>query len=216
MLQHALDKWNHQPGYLWNVHVAWSEDGWRSQKATEASLFNGNDIIEGPGPFKRLGSFAILNQYTPCFELFDAASKNPLSEGPRVIWSARVLLWLLPHYAAALRMDGEPLRLSVGLPTAHFQADYLGYLRSIGRRASIDPTIKDNKPLLIERILTSAMIIEGATYASTSGMEKLKDYIGTAQKCIQSLESRILHEVAIDLSFNDPDFLSLGSGIGLN
>ena len=212
MLYHGLDKWNAQPGALWNIRAEWDADAWARHLHIEGQIFNGARLLNQPGPFKRIGAFAAFNQYWPCFRLRDALSGEVLTPESMALWVPRVTLWLLPFYARSLIVAGIRFQLQVACPTAHFQTDLLCYLRSLYRVLDLHPAYKEEMGILTERIITLGLIIEAATYATTSGMEPLRNFTEGAGPCI-AVGNEELH---IDLVFNEPRYLDDAGGLGLN
>ena len=212
MLAHGLDKWNAQPGELWNIRAEWDADAWTRHLQMEGQIFNGTRLLNQPGPFKRIGAFAALNQYWPGFRLQHAGNGAPLSPEAMALWVPRVTLWLIPFYARSLIMAGAKFQLQVACPTAHFQADLLCYLRSLYHVLDRHPAYKHEMGILTERILTLGLIFEAATYATTSGMEPLCSFTEGAGPCLAAGND----ELHIDLVFNEPRFLDNAVGLGLN
>jgi len=216
LLMHGLEKWNHQPGGLWNIHCEWDAEAWQDLKVREAQIFDGRRCLANPGPFKRLGAFAVLNQYAPSFRLLDARSRQPLDADALALWVPRVTLWLQPFYGSSLAVAGRRLSVDVGCPTPHFQVDLIGYLRSVFRVLSRNPAFRSELGILTERIVTLGLIVEAAAYAVTGGMAVLKDFIMAAGNCLERCEAGFKDEQIVDLIFNDPHFLTDAIDIGVN
>lgn len=212
MLSHGLDKWNAQPGELWKIRAEWDACAWAKHLQVEGLIFNGTRLLTQPGPFKRIGSFAALNQYWPGFRLQHADNGVPLDAEAMALWVPRVTLWLVPFYARSLIMAGARFQLQVACPTAHFQADLLCYLRSLYHVLDRHPAFKEEMGILTERIITLGLILEAATYATTSGMEPLRSFTEGAGPCL-AVGNEELH---IDLVFNEPRYLDDAGGLGLN
>jgi len=216
LLAYGVDKWNHQPGELWGIKCEWDADAWRELKARESGIFDGIRTLAQPGPFKRLGAFAVLNQYRPSFQLRDRANNRPLDGKALALWVPRVTLWLQPFYGSGLTMNQRRLNLQLGCPTLHFQVDLIGYLRSVYGSLNGHPAFRDECDILTERILTMGLIIESAAYAVTSGMRALQDFVAGSGNCFERCDSRFMDEQLVDMIFNDPAFLANATDIGVN
>ncbi len=216
LLVHGVEKWNHQPGELWHIRCAWDAGAWQALKGREAQIFDGRRCLANPGPFKRLGAFAVLNQYAPCFQLWEARSGRPLDADALALWVPRVTLWLQPFYGSSLTVGGRRLSVDLGCPTPHFQVDLIGYLRSVFRILSRNPAFRGEQGILTERIIALGLIVEAAAYAVTSGMEALREFIMAAGNCLERCEAGFKEEQIVDLIFNDPKFLTDAIDIGVN
>jgi len=216
LLAHGLAKWNHQPGELWGIGSEWDAGAWTSLKTRETGIFDGKRSLAHPGPFKRLGAFAVLNQYQPSFRLWDRANGRPLDAQALALWVPRVTLWLLPFYGSGLTLNQRPLNLRFGCPTLHFQVDLIGYLRSLYTLVTDDPALRDECDVLTERIITMGLIIESSSYAVTSGMQALQDFVTGSGNCLERCDSRFVDEQVVDMIFNDPRFLADATDIGVN
>ncbi|MBX3748638.1 MAG: hypothetical protein KF897_00960 [Opitutaceae bacterium] len=216
LLAYGLDKWNHQPGGLWGIRCAWDAAAWAELKAREAQIFDGRRCLAQPGPFKRLGAFAVLNQYGPCFRLFECASGRPLDAQALALWVPRVTLWLQSFYGSGLTMNQGQFRLPLGCPTLHFQVDLIGYLRSVYGSLADDPACKAEDDVLTERIITMGLIIEAAAYAVAGGLKNVQGFVTGSGNCFERCDARFLDEQLIDIYFNAPKFLTDAVDIGVN
>lgn len=216
LLAHGLEKWNHQPGGLWGIGCTWDAGAWAELKAREVRIFDGTRCLAQPGPFKRLGAFAVLNQYRPSFRLFDHASGRPLDAKELALWVPRVTLWLQPFYGSALTMGQGRFRLPLGCPTPHFQVDLIGYLRSVYCSLADDPACKAEDDILTERIITMGLIIEAAAYAVAGGLKNLQEFVTGSGNCFERCDAQFLDEQLIDIFFNAPKFLADAVDIGVN
>ena len=216
LLAYGLAKWNAQPGAIWNILGEWDAGVWREQGSREVRIFDGDRSLKQPGPFKRLGAFAVLNQYWPSFRLRDSRNGQLLSPEAMALWAPRLTVWLLPFYGRGLAMNGNSLSLKVECPTPHFQADLIGHLRSLYRLLDQDPGLRDEWDLLTERILSMGLTIEAATYAATSGMAPLREFVTAPGNCFERCDSAFKDELTIDIIFNEPKFLTDATDIGVN
>lgn len=216
LLAHGLAKWNAQPGAIWNIRGEWNAAAWQELGSREGRIFDGHHALNHPGPFKRLGAFAVLNQYGPCFCLRDSRSGQLLSPEAMALWAPRLTLWLLPFYGSGLAMNGSSLSLKVECPTPHFQADLIGHLRSLFRLLDQDPGLREEWDLLTERVLSLGLTIEAATYAATSGMEPLRTFVTAPGNCFERCDPAFKDELMIDIIFNEPKFLADATDIGLD
>jgi len=216
LLTHGVEKWNHQPGGLWNIRCDWDAAAWRELKRREAQIFDGRRCLANPGPFKRLGAFVMLNQYAPSFRLSDARNGQPLDADALALWVPRVTLWLQPFYGGSLTIGDRRLCVDLACPTPHFQVDLIGYLRSVFRVLSRNPDFRSEVGILTERIVTLGLIVEAAAYAVTGGMQALQNFVMAAGNCLERCETDFKEEQIVDLIYNDPQFLTNAVDIGVN
>lgn len=211
-IEYGLEKWNAQPGAAFQVRVTLNNDQWAQYALRETTIFNGAWLLKQPGPFKRLASFAVGCQY---YDLFDITSTDGRSIST-VDWAPRIALWLLEFVAPSISVRGKPLRLTIASPTAHFQADLIGYLRSLRAILGKHPEHRSEMGLNTERIITVGLILEAATYASSAGIDCISEFLTAADSCVAGASGPTKKELAIDILFNDPEFLENATGIGLN
>lgn len=193
-------------GNAYGIHVSLCDNSIESlsERYREVAKLG---IPDRPGPFKQLAAFAVLSQE---FDLF-AYEAGPQQEPDlQIAWTPRLALWSLTGLSKALSLNGtsHPL-LNPVLPTAHFQAEFINHLRSFlyGR---LQAKAKPSSGLLLERILSTALTLEAASYA---GDCRDSDFTNNASECLEKIaESQIL---ADDIRFNDPTFLDIIGGIGL-
>jgi hypothetical protein len=207
-IRYGIEKWNNQPGQLWDITASLNEKGWHEFLAREAEIFNGEWLLKEPGPFKRLASLMIGCQY---FEVFNLVSTKGETVDP-TMWVPRLAVWLLPFLAPSLVVKGHKMELIVAAPTAHYQVDFVGYLRSVHAIVKESPDIRDELGLNTERIITVGLILEASTYASTAGVESLKEFLTTAENCVGNTDAPHKKELDIDLQFNSSKFLRLALG----
>ncbi len=163
-------------------------------------------LPDSPGPFKQLAAFAVLTQEV---RLFNFATRDS-TEDLDVVWNPRLTLWCLSAVATTLRLNGNHHAIVVPvLPTPHFQAEFINHLRSF-YNGRILCGVETSTDLLSERILATALILEASSYAKDCSDE---EFTRNAEDCLEKIaENPVLRG---DIQFNDPEFLNLAIGIGL-
>ena len=79
-----------------------------------------------------------------------------------------------------------------------------------------NPAFKLEHSILTERVMTTALIVEAAAYASMNGIEGVKRFVTSAGDCFGRSDPATKEEIFIDVMFNSPEFLENAMGVGLN
>lgn len=167
-----------------------------------------------PGPFKRLGAFAILSQAYQPFGISASVPERPLPPHADLIWPARLVVWTLPVFAASLELndDAGPSIGDVLLPTPHFQVEFIAYLRNMANGAK-ETKVAPDDGLLLERSTATGLMLEACAYIPHTIPHTDTSFYSKAASCLDSIAADEL--LRDDWKFNDPNFLDLAVGIGL-
>jgi len=202
-LSKALQQFNDIAGAAYGVSCVLEEGAVESLSLLYSNI---PGLPESPGPFKQLAAFSVLSQEVKLFRFEPSVEDAQLD----IRWNARISLWCLSSIALTLRLNGDyhPIIVPV-LPTPHFQAEFVNHLRSFfyGRLIC---EVETSVELLCERILSTALILEAASYAKNCTDQ---EFIKNAEDCLAKIAA---DQVLVDdIRFNDPNFLELAVGISL-
>lgn len=129
ILGFGLSQFNDICGAVYSVKASLNDENLKTASAAFERICT-LGFPENPGPFKRLGAFAILSQIWPFFtvtHVIEGRTESP--EELEIIWQPRIIVWILPIFAAALEISGqEPSISQLVLPTPHFQVEFIAYL----------------------------------------------------------------------------------------
>ena len=210
MLDVAIRRFNGVPGLAFSVDASLHEQNLRQCCDTFRRVSH-LGFPDDPGPFKRLGAFACFAQAMPLFNV-----KNAL--GPDIpdilaIWLPRLVVWTLPVFAAALEVDGEARCIDdFVLPTPHFQVEFIGYLRNMFK-GSEQTGQSPPDALLLERATATGLILEACAYMPINADRPNRSLYSKAATCLDAIAADEL--LVDDWRFNDPAFLELAVGIGV-
>ncbi len=206
LLKPITGKWNAGPGSLWDVPSEFNAENYANCCLLADKVWSSLPGL--PGPFKRLGAFAVLAQDFPPFSLADGTEEPD----PQALWRPRLAVWALPYFALAISINQEPAgRVRFHLPTPHFQLEFLALLRGMAYGAALAPSGPQtfDTTQLLERSLSVGLIIEGACYAGDQAREN--GLIGNSLRCLEGLDQ--LHRD--DLNFNNDEFLDRAASWGI-
>jgi hypothetical protein len=198
-LKRALESWNERVGAKWAYNAEWDSSAFTNYIALESAIFDGDLLGKTPGPFKMLAAFFLLYQLEPPYVLKQSNGASATLE-QTVTWMPRIAAWSYPYNYDVLYFNGSKLPFCPSFPTAHFFVDFIGYLRSLRKTYTINPSACISKNLLVERITTVALILEGATYSSLVALDTLRPFTELVSTCIE----QFTEEQRWDLYLNDP------------
>lgn len=213
LLAKSVQSFNDAPGSAYSIIASLNTEALEVACGVFDRL--AENLPESPGPFKRLAGLTILAQ---CHDLFlferEVRSGLPaLTAEDHIVWAPRIAIWAIGDFAEAIAVNGNPEFLrAFEMPTPHFQVEFIALLRNFAYGAKSVRCPED--ALLLERISSTALILEAAAYAT---QDRQGHYINTgaaAEACLLAVaEDPILRE---DVRFNDPNFLNMAVGIGLD
>jgi hypothetical protein len=132
-----------------------------------------------------------------------------------LIWGARLVVWALPAIAAVLETGIEDDGPGVGdvlLPTPHFQVEFIAYLRAMANGVSQLGFVPEDA-ILLERATATGLMLEACAYVPKSVPHSDASFYSKAASCLEAIaaDELMLH----DWKFNDPKFLDLAVGWGM-
>lgn len=213
LLATGLKRFNDITGQAYAIEVEIHEENLRSCCAAFDRIAK-IGFPEQPGPFKRLGAFAVLAQAYAPFLVKSNQLARVLPENADIVWGARLVVWTLPVFAASLELnnDNGPSIGDVLLPTPHFQVEFIAYLRAMAHgQAELKLTVDDH--LLLERSTATGLMLEACAYVPRRIAHTDTGFYSKAASCLEAIaDDELLRD---DWKFNDPGFLDMAVGIGL-
>lgn len=200
-LRKALDDWNSRVGTRWALQARWNPDDYANLLKLEELSFDGDLMSDRPGPFKLLGAFFLFYLIAPPYDLF-RHDNSPADEAQLEKWLPRVAMWSYRYNYAVVEFAGKPLALPPGFPTYHLFVDFMGYIRSIRRTFSHNPSSAFSKTNIVERISSLALVLEASTYGRQATTPLLSNFTKVADQCLKQLTP----EQQWDIDLNDPDY----------
>jgi len=205
----AATEFNNRPGYAYSVEACLNEDN-LEKCCTAFEAFRKLGFPSDPGPFKRLGSFAVISQIWSPFE-FTPTHKSAACDQLHLVWGPRLTVWALPFLSRAIEINGDgPCIEEFSLPTPHFQVEFITYLRNIAYGNTFGQASNE---LLLERSTATGLLIEACAYSGGNQCVSKQKLQERASGCLEDIQKDPL--LFDDLKFNDPEFWQLAMGMGI-
>lgn len=203
----ALKRFNDIPGSVFAVSATMDEGNLR-HCVDAFDRISKLGFPNDPGPFKRLGAFALLSQIWPPFSV---RGTIPTSAPTLIEWGPRLSVWALPVFASKMEIEGVGNLIGdLTFPTPHFQVEFIGYLRNMAHGREVTRIVA-NDTLLLERVTATGLILEACSYASNVHAESALPV--QASGCMEAINRDSL--LAEDWQFNDQNFLKIAYGMGI-